>query len=156
VSYLPDDVDDVDGSDLYYRIVPSNAYIVDALISLCHMFQWYRVGVITSDKDQYTERTILFVEEFNTYLLEETSGLLQVAFVEIFNIDLIEDNLHHLITSDVKIVVAFLNKRDAVNMLCKASQAGLTTSEYAWILPSYTKFETLTGGGSTVTAHKMR
>ena len=61
MSYLPDDVDDVDGSDLYYRIVPSNAYIVDALISLCHMFQWYRVGVFTSDKDKYTEVGIIII-----------------------------------------------------------------------------------------------
>ena len=52
VSYLPDDVD---GSDLYYHTVPSNAYIVDALISLCHMFQWYKVGVFTSNEDHYIQ-----------------------------------------------------------------------------------------------------
>jgi hypothetical protein len=153
VSYLPDDVDD---RDLYYRTVPSNAYIVDALISLCHMFQWYKVGVFTSDEDHYIQRTKLFVDEFNVYLSDEVGSLVHVALEEILDRDLIENNLDHLIERDIKIIVAFVGETDAVDMLCKVSQAGLTTSEYAWILPSYTKFETLTGGGSTVTAHKMR
>ena len=57
VSYLPDIVD---ANNLYYRTVPSNAYIVDALISLCHMFQWYKVGVFTSNEDHYIQVGIAF------------------------------------------------------------------------------------------------
>ena len=102
------------------------------------------------------QRTKIFVDEFNVYLSDEVGSLVHVALEEILNRDLIENNLDHLIERDIKIIVAFVAETDAVDMLCKVSQAGLTTSEYAWILPSYTKFETLTGGGSTVTAHKMR
>ena len=85
----------------------------------------------------FQQRTNLFMDKFNGYLSERTNGLVEVAFAEIFNVGLIEDNLDHLITKDVKIVVAFVGEKDAVDMLCKASQTGLTTSEYVWILPSY-------------------
>ena len=78
------------------------------------------------------------MDTFNAYLSEKTSGLVEVAFVEVFNVGLVEDNLAHVIEGDIKIVVAFVEEKDAVDLLCKASQAGLTTSEYAWILPSYT------------------
>ena len=63
---------------------------------------------------------------------------MQVALEEVLDVNLIEHNLDHLVERDIKIVVAFVGERDAVDLLCKASQAGLTTSEYAWILPSYT------------------
>ena len=84
------------------------------------------------------QRTNIFVEEFNVYLSEEVGSLVHVALEEILDRDLIENNLDNLIERDIKIIVAFVGERDAVDMLCKASQAGLTTSEYAWILPSYT------------------
>ena len=57
VSYLPDHVE---ASKLYYRTVPSNTYIADALISLCEMFQWYKLAVFTSDEESYLEVEILF------------------------------------------------------------------------------------------------
>ena len=63
---------------------------------------------------------------------------MQVALEEVLDVTLIEHSLDHLIERDIKIVVAFVGEADAVNLLCKASQTGLTTSEYAWILPSYT------------------
>ena len=78
------------------------------------------------------------MEEFNTYLAVEVSSLVQVALEEVLDVNIIEHNLDHLVERNIKIVVAFVEERDAVDLLCKASQAGLTTSEYAWILPSYT------------------
>ena len=77
------------------------------------------------------------MNEFNAFLAKKTSGLAHVAFEEPYNKDLVEHNLELIIERDIKIIVAFVGERDAVDMLCGASRAGLTTYEYAWILPSY-------------------
>ena len=50
VTYIPDNFGN---NELYYSTIPSNVYIVDALISLCEMFQWYKLGVFASDESQY-------------------------------------------------------------------------------------------------------
>ena len=79
------------------------------------------------------------MNEFNSYLEEETDGLASIKFVETFSSEpQLNHSIEHLKVSGIKIVVAFVGERDAARMLCKASQAGLTTSEYAWVLPSYT------------------
>ena len=81
------------------------------------------------------QRTRICVDEFNVYLSDEVGSFVHIALEESLDRDLIENNLDHLIERDIKIIVAFAAETDAVDMLCKASQAGLTTSEYAWILP---------------------
>ena len=77
------------------------------------------------------------MDEFNVYLSEQVNGFVRIALQEILDTDTIKHSLDHLIERDIKIVVALVSGTDAVNMLCRASQAGLTTSEYAWILPAY-------------------
>ena len=47
--------DNLVDSGLYYRTLPSNTYIVNAMISLLDHFQWYRIGLVNSGSAQYLE-----------------------------------------------------------------------------------------------------
>lgn len=77
---------------------------------------------------------------FSDYLEEEIHDHLQLALSEIYMYS-DEDSLDHildaLVSRDVRIIVAFLMEREAVRVLCRASKAGLTTTDHVWILPSY-------------------
>ena len=42
-------------SGLYYRTLPSNTYIAQALVSLLDYFQWYRIGVLSAASEEYSE-----------------------------------------------------------------------------------------------------
>lgn len=95
------------------------------------------IVIILSLVNVFQQRYEKFTSAFSDYLEEETNGLVTLSLLETFSS---EDQLIHSIkllkSSDIKIVVAFVGERDAARVMCEASQAGLTTSEYVWILPS--------------------
>ena len=76
---------------------------------------------------------------FSDHLDELTGGLVGLDHTESFSTEeQLYHTVDHLVSSDIRTIVAFVEAQDAVKMICKASKAGLTSSAHVWVLPAFT------------------
>lgn len=80
-----------------------------------------------------------FLTLFNDHVGKKIGNVhVHLAVAESYTDDLSLDHiLADLVSRDVRIIVAFLTEREAVKVLCKARQVGLTSADHVWVLPSY-------------------
>ena len=106
-------------------------YCVIAPLALCSK----AVNVYLYHSQQFE----MFVSTFSSYVKEETDDLVDSMLIKTFtNEEQLQHSLEHVVDSGINIIVAFVGKQFAAHVMCKASRAGLTASEYVWVLPSYT------------------
>ena len=80
----------------------------------------------------------MFTMTFSNHLDELSGGLIHIDYMETFATDDEMDRCIRLLaTSKIRAFVALTRPRDAVKMICKASNSGLTGSGFVWILPGY-------------------
>ena len=81
----------------------------------------------------------MFMMSFSGYLKNETNGLVDVEYIESFtNEAQLNHSVQHFAAEGINVVFAFTEPPDAVKMICRASQTGLTGSGHVWVLPAYT------------------